>query len=111
MNPEPGMPPPDDDESEPDTMPVLEGPFDDSQDNRSDVHHPQWLCRDCRCPDWRRMDEGYRCVRCGCNRFFDAAMSSGDSWGYSGTGNEADSEDPGDSWDYGMAGSTRDSFP
>lgn len=43
-------------------MPGLTNPFDDPTDTSSE---PCWICRSCGSPDWRRMNSGYRCARCG----------------------------------------------
>ena len=52
----------DTEESDPDQMPGLTNPFDDPTDTSSE---PCWICRSCGSPDWRRMNSGYRCARCG----------------------------------------------
>ena len=65
-------------ESDLDEMPGLWNPFDDeAADHKADeAHHfPDWRCRDCSCPDWRRMGNEFSCVRCGSTRFYDAAWN------------------------------------
>ena len=65
-------------ESETD-MPSLWNPFEaEDADQADEPHHfHDWRCRDCSCPDWRRMGSELRCGRCGGMRFYDAA------WNYS----------------------------
>ena len=58
-------------------MPGLWNPFDDGDADHADEAHyyPDWRCRECSCPDWRRMGSEFKCVRCGSMRFYDAAWN------------------------------------
>ena len=57
-------------------MPSLYNPFaDEDEASGHRISDPLWLCDQCMCPDWRLMLGGYRCARCGNDKFFDARAS------------------------------------
>ena len=76
-----------DTESDPDQMPGLTNPFDDDAAETSS--EPCWICRSCGSPDWRWMNSGYRCARCGETSFvklsdvpFPPNQTGGGKWVY-----------------------------